>query len=461
MHASTSQKLFKLLLSKDFDVTILDSTGKSTTSISEADIFSFDFVSNKINYGTIVILLDSEQNFEIYFGDNIGRGLERDAKNTWYDLLYQLRMFAKRNMMSFSLKNINKLKHTMQGMSAINEGLFEGWNGTSKSSYNPQKNKTKLIIRHNKKIAEGDQRFRNINSIFIENANGERFKLQFKNIAGARAMARHVSEGNTPYDAFGLHITETVNNINTIGSFLRVRTINESDATSKIVETCKYHNKKLKKNIKLMSGVRGYSTYKENWTPASYDENSNNLIEQVRSLLVPEGLDDSRISNVLPVLANLISDYRTQQPITTMESKDTMKEIAMFENWAHNVMEGTWAIPDSPEAVQKLKEILKQELPVGVDATNATEVLYDIIGDDNFFDSLDEMAEEDPTADARILIVDWLATQGQYYPGLENILHDAGVYDEFDDKTADILTTHPAVDESTSSVNTIKSLAGI
>ena len=145
MQENTSQKLFNLLLSKDFDVKTLDSYGKSITDIVEADIFSFDFVSNKVNYGTVVILLGEDTNFEIFFGDNIGRGLERDAKNTWYELLYQLRMFAKRNMMSFSLKNINKLKHTMQGMSAINEGLYEGWNGTSKSSYNPQKNKTKLM----------------------------------------------------------------------------------------------------------------------------------------------------------------------------------------------------------------------------------------------------------------------------------------------------------------------------
>ena len=252
MNENTSQKLFDLLLSKDFDINTLDSSGKSITDIQEADIFSFDFISNTINYGTVVILMGDEKNFEIFFGDNIGRGLERDAKNTWYDLLYQLRMFAKRNMMSFSLKNINKLKHTMQGLATIKEGILEGWNGTSKSSYNPQKNKTKLIIRHSKKIAEGDQRFRNINSIFIENGDGERFKLPFKSIAGARAMARHVSEGNTPYDVFGLHITETVNNINTLGSFLRVKSINESEASSKVVETCKHHNKKLKKNIKLM-----------------------------------------------------------------------------------------------------------------------------------------------------------------------------------------------------------------
>ena len=106
-----------------------------------------------------------------------------------------------------------------------------------------------------------------------------------------------------------------------------------------------------------------------------------------------------------------------------------MKEVAMFESWAQTITEGTWALPDSPEAIHKLKEILKQELPVGVDATNATEVLYDIIGDDDFFDSLGETAKEDPTADARINIIIWLAQVGKHYPGMENILRNTGVYD--------------------------------
>jgi|SaaInlLV_10m_DNA_4_1040232.scaffolds.fasta_scaffold09123_2 hypothetical protein len=423
MQENPSQKLFNLLLSKDFDVKTLDSNGKSITDITDADIFSFDFVSNTINYGTVVILLDDEKNFEIFFGDNIGRGLERDAKNTWYDLLYQLRMFAKRNMMSFSLKNINKLKHTMQGLSTIKEGLYEGWNGTSKSSYNPQNNKTKLIIRHSKKIAEGDQRFRNINSIFIENGDGERFKLPFKSIAGARAMARHVSEGNTPYDVFGIHITETINNINTLGSFLRVKTINESEASTKIVEACKHNNKKLKKNIKLMSGIRGYKKYTESWSPSVINEESEQIIEKVRNLLIPEGASDDRVNDVLPVLANLISEYRAHKTEISESSNvenSTMRELAMFESWANNITEGTWAIPDSPEALDRLKEILSKELPVGVDATNATEVLYDIIGDDSLFDNLGDLARDDPEADARFAIVNWMKDYGLVSNEMDN-----------------------------------------
>lgn len=438
MQSTTEKELYNILLSKDYDVNTLDATGKSVTNVDQANIFSFDFTPQGKNYGTIVVLLGNNSDFEVYFGDNIGKGLERDAKNAWYDLLYQLRMFAKRNMLSFTLKNINKLKHTMKGMAAIKEGLFEGWRGTSKSSYDKNKDKTKIIIRHSKRIGENDQRFRNISSIFVENKQGERFKVPFNNIAGARAMARHVAEGGTPYDIFGAHITETVNNINTLTKFLHVRNLEESSVNNKIVEVCKHYKKKFKESIKQISGIRGYKQYHESWSPATI-EKSESLIEKISEHLVPNGGNDSRITDVLPVLAGLISNEPVVEENVMEDSMKVMKQVELFEKWVTNLTEGTWALPDSPEKIQKLKEILKNKLPVGVDATNATEVLYDIIGDDDFFDSLGEMAEEDPTADARVLIISWLAKTGRYYSGMENILQDTGVYD-IKDLNIDILT---------------------
>jgi len=412
MQRTTEKELYDILLSKDYDVNTLDATGKSVTDVDEANIFSFDFTPQGKNYGTVVVLLGNNNDFEIYFGDNIGKGLERDAKNAWYDFLYQMRMFAKRNMLSFTLKNINKLKHTMKGMAAIKEGLFEGWRGTSKSSYNENKDKTRLIIRHSKKIGEGDQRFRNISSIFIENKQGERFKVPFNNIAGARAMARHVAEGGTPYDIFGAHITETVNNINTITKFLRVRNLEESSVNNKIVEVCKHYKKKFKENIKQISGMRSYKQYQESWSPTTI-EKSDALIEKISEHLVPEGSNDSRITDVLPVLAGLIGE----QPVVennVMES-NTMKEMALFEDWATTLTEGTWAIPNTPEAQEQLKMIMANPLPVGVEAMNATEILYDLIGDDKLFDELGELASNDPDADARPIIEKWLETEGPSY----------------------------------------------
>ena len=69
-----------------------------------------------------------------------------------------------------------------------------------------------------------------------------------------------------------------------------------------------------------------------------------------------------------------------------------MKEAQIFENWINNLSEGTWALPETPEQMEKLNQLMSAELIVGPDATNATEQLYDIIGDDELFDILGDLA---------------------------------------------------------------------
>jgi hypothetical protein len=82
-----------------------------------------------------------------------------------------------------------------------------------------------------------------------------------------------------------------------------------------------------------------------------------------------------------------------------------MKEANIFETWANNLLEGTWATPNTPEEQQELIALLSQELPVGADATNATEQLYSLVGDDVLFDQLQDLAEQDPNADCRSIVI--------------------------------------------------------
>lgn len=77
-----------------------------------------------------------------------------------------------------------------------------------------------------------------------------------------------------------------------------------------------------------------------------------------------------------------------------------MKEADIFESWISNLGEGTWNLPETPEQLDKLKTLMTKELIVGPDATNATEQLYDLIGDDILFDRLAELADRDPRANA-------------------------------------------------------------
>ena len=85
-------------------------------------------------------------------------------------------------------------------------GVTEGLTGTAKRSYE-NLDKAKLIIRHKGKVDETvpGARSRQIQSLYIENEDGERFKYPITHLAGARAMMRHVANGGRPHDEFGQH----------------------------------------------------------------------------------------------------------------------------------------------------------------------------------------------------------------------------------------------------------------
>ena len=105
-----ARKLFDLLVSRDFDPEMLDSSGKPAPDPAEAEIFSFDFRAHSGNdYGTVVIMLGDDNDLEVYCSDNVGRGMEGNDKNDWFAFLEQLKNFAVRNFMSFGIKNLNRL----------------------------------------------------------------------------------------------------------------------------------------------------------------------------------------------------------------------------------------------------------------------------------------------------------------------------------------------------------------
>jgi hypothetical protein len=401
----TAQHLYDLLVTRDFEPEVLNPKGQPVQDPNAGEIFSFDFKTPQHNYGTVVILIDDNSNLELFSGDNMAKTMEGDDKQEWFDFLYQLRMFAKRRMLTFSLKPIGRLKYTMQGMAAIKEGLFEGYYGTKKVSYSDQPQKTRLRIQHNRDIGEGDARFRYIESLFIENEQGERFKLPFTKLAGGRAMARHVAEGGNPYDVFGQHIVSMVQEMNTMSRFVRAsRGKQYVGEAAEMVETAVSHYNTLRRVMKELASGRGYKNYKDSWTPDQMTE-SENLAEEIKTMFVEQNLD-SRIEEALPILARI--------------KESNMKEISVFEQWADDITEGTWSLPDTPEAKKKLQDLMSKELIVGPDATNATEQLYDLVGDDELFDRLTELAMQNPDANV------W---DDQ---GVQARLEELGIYDDME-----------------------------
>ena len=316
-----NQNLYNLLTTKNFDLVTRDNKGKEAADPKEAELFSFDYKIDDTNYGTIVITITPEGNLEVFYGDSLGRGMEKDHRSEWYDFLYQLRHFSRRNMLGFELKSMNKLKYAMKSRSQVEESKYYGY---KKTSYTKPTKEAKLKIVHSKPIDEeqGDKRYRNISSLYIENADGERFKLPFTKLFAGRAMARHVSEGGTPHDQFGQHICELVSDIGVLGNFVRASRGKEftDTATTAMREAGVRHYADLKKKVKRMIGKRGYREQFDQFDP-SLDNVHEEITDQLRDMFT-ETLLDTRIEEAIPVLNKL-------------EARNSvMKELNEFEQWA-------------------------------------------------------------------------------------------------------------------------------
>jgi hypothetical protein len=385
-------KLFDLLTSRDFDPNMLDIRGKPASDPAEAEMFSFEFrAESGKDYGTIVILLGDDGELTVFCADNVGRTMEGEDKQSWFGFLEQLKDFAIRNHMSFGIKNINRLRYSMQGQAAIKEGLFESWSGNRTTSWLGPATEARLMVKHKRPLGENDARFRYVESLYIETADGERFKLPFTKLSGGRAMLEHVRQGGKPYDPRGQHIVGIVEEINLLSRFRRANhgQIFEGDTGQLVQETNTYYEN-LQRVIKGLGASTGYTNYFESWQPAEITE-QDVVIEGLKNLFVTQSID-SRIEAALPLLARI------------QQQGQAMKEANIFEAWANRLVEGTWSVPDTPEKQEQLIELMQKELPVGADATNATEELYDLLGDDVLFDQLHNLADRDANADCRELV---------------------------------------------------------
>jgi hypothetical protein len=374
------QDLADFLVTKNFDPEYFDAQGQPSEA-GDAKTMKFDYVSGTgKNYGTAVCVIADDE-LSLFYGDNLGRGMESEDKDEWYSFLEELSNKAASHSATWSPRDINQLKHTLAGIAAIKEGLFEGYYGNRRVSYMGEQTQARLVINHNRVLGENDKRFRYVESLFIETADQERFRLPFKSLAGGRAMLEHVRSGGRPYDVRGNHITEVVSEMAVLSRFNRAQHHRVYEGvTQELVESAQQYYRNLQETIKHLGSPRGYQAYFESWAPDHIGE-AESLVENLRNLFVEQTLD-ARIEAALPTLAKI------------QQQGNNMKEAQIFENWINNLSEGTWALPETPEQMEKLNQLMSAELIVGPDATNATELLYDIVGDDELFDILNDLADK-------------------------------------------------------------------
>lgn len=407
--SSAKTDLYKMLISKDLQPLIKDKNGKDVSDPEEASMFTFDWKTPHNNYGTVVAMINQQNRLVVFFGDNLGRGMDPRDKDLWFGtasrpgFLEQLKQFAvSNNFRGFELSNLSKLKYTMQGMAAIKEGLFEGYYGKRDISYYADKpQNARLMIKHTHSLGENDVRYRSIDRLFVETDDGARYPLPFKNLNFGKAMVRHVLEGGTPYDTFGQYITGMVTEINSLAHFIRAtkrRDFSHPDA-HQLVEIAVRHYQDLKNKARKMIHSRGYLEEKNNFDPATITDGEI-ATDSIRDLFVEQRVD-SRIEEALPALAALAG--RAALSTATAEAVQPppdMRELNEFQTWMEDMTTRSVDQAVEPKLQKQLQNLLSQPLIVGADAINATEQLYDILPDEELFNRLEALAAQDANANA-------------------------------------------------------------
>jgi hypothetical protein len=423
-----AEGLFEKIRDRFEDVSLGDDKAKATTDPESARFFNFDYVIDGHDHGNITISLIDETSLKVYFSKNISSDLDDEHKREWYSFLRELREFAKRNLLSFEPRDITRstLKHRdLQQVSksddtytrddVVSESLY----GTRRSSYE-KKGPVRIIVRHSQPILDEENRrarAHHINSIYVENQEGERFKMPVKSLKLARAVAQHFKQGGDLHDDLGRHICEMAVEAAKLKPFLnkvRRRTFEDTQTHAMVEAAFEYHGL-LNNTLTRMTGKKGYKKCAEQFVATSTSYIPEVDTDEMKERFVKRTFDE-RLEEALPLVHKAYN------------MKKENKFAEQFESWADTVSEGTWAVPDSDDEVGKLIDVLNQPLPVGVDGQNATNALYDIIGDDRLFDRLGELAKSDPEADARDLVVDWLQDNlPQIYQQIMNEIGDQDV----------------------------------
>lgn len=194
---TVADRVFDQLKGFGHSITIFDENGKQTLNAEQGRYF----------YSTdqkFTVEIDEDDNvIKIKYGENSDPAkmdqLQRTIRNgiaKKFILGVDLRPYTGKDIEPKDVENMVKVQESLGPVA-----------GSMKTSYQ-QTDGAKLIIRHSKPVNEEvrGSRSRNIHALFIENAQGERFRYPHIHLAAARAMTQHVAEGGTPYDEVGQKI---------------------------------------------------------------------------------------------------------------------------------------------------------------------------------------------------------------------------------------------------------------
>jgi len=349
MNPKTSQDLFNKIRSQFSNIKIGDESGGATADPSQAVFFEFEFQPDSDTFGSVSVSIADGENMKVFYNRDLVDKIDEDSKDEWYAFLKEMKDFAVEHSLRFDVRDITKSNLTKQDYQNIADtnktvntdemseelaritelaGVNEGLTGTARRSYE-NLDKTKLIIRHTGSVDENvpGARSRQIQSLYIENEDGERFKYPLTHLAGARAMTRHVANGGRPHDEFGQHIIQTSEDIAKLNSFSRFVSNKDqlNDNAGDIIEQTKLKLENLREYMRNLSKQGHYDTASKDFKTADEVVLDDETANTYKDKFTMKNLD-SRVEDALPIIHRIMSEIEKpveeEQPVAELEPGD-------------------------------------------------------------------------------------------------------------------------------------------
>ncbi len=330
--------------------------------IPKARFFEFEYEENGAPLGTIAITLDPQDGVVIQVSGDLTND-DNATHHGAYKFIRGFRQFAKDRLLNFDVQNIGKSnldkrdyeyqakRKEMPTMPAIMENKLYGSNRISYQDLG----EARLVIKHSQPINVDlpAGRTMHIESIYIENAEGERFKYPYKHLNGARALAEHIKHGGNPYDNIGQHICSLSEELSHLRKFKgyvsRQDQLSEAMAnvTGRVIERIE----EIKETLNKLQRTSFYSTYVENFQEQEEqmipEEVQNDLIDRLTIRTFNEEL-----KSVFPYIYKFVDE--SELPVVELGADDLIGEEQLNER----------VTPEWLELKAKATELLQRGMSV-------------------------------------------------------------------------------------------------
>jgi hypothetical protein len=323
--------------------------------IPKARFFEFEYTEDGEPLGTIAITLDADDGIVVQVSGDLVNDDDDTTHHNAYKFIRSFRQFAKDRLLNFDVQNIGKsnmdkrdyefqAKRKEEPVMPQEPVMESKMYGNARMSYQDL-GEARLVVKHtqpiNLDLAAG--RTMHIDSIYVENNQGERFRYPYKHLNGARALAEHIKAGGNPYDAIGKHICNLSEELASLRKFKgyvnRQEQISEAmgNVTERVIERIEEIKEtihKLQRPAYYQSFVEAFEEQEEQMIPEAV---ANDLIDRLTIRTFNEEL-----KAVFPYIYKFVDE--SELPVLELDVEDLVgesfkTETAIKTDWHHRYKE--------------------------------------------------------------------------------------------------------------------------